>query len=63
MRAASRHLLSARLRRALENPDKEEAAAGLALSMGQACRRVWPLSVSSTEPLGREDFGCLPKRP
>jgi len=63
MRAASRHLLSARLRLALENPDKEEAAGSLALSMGKACRRVWPRSVSNTEPVGREDLGCLPKLP
>jgi hypothetical protein len=63
MRAASRHLFSARLRPALENPDKEEAAAGFALSMGKAFRRGWPLSVSNTGPVGREDFGCLPNRP
>ena len=63
MRAASRHLLSARERPALENPDKEEAAAGLALSMGKAFRRGWPLSASNTEPVVCEDLGCLPKRP
>ena len=62
MGAASRHLRRARLRPALENPDEEEAAAGLALSMGKASWRGWPLSLSNTGPVGRWDLGCLRNR-